>query len=103
MVLRLPDLSGSIPSTEDVGRNPHLADIKLPVVAEASKAQLIVGMSSPNLHVFSEINQNGKFRLWVDKSPLGWVLHGRDFATFRNSRHSINLSIDSKAVSASDA
>ena len=60
-------------------------------------------MSSPNLHVFSEIRQDGESRLWAGKSPLGWVLHGRDFATSRNSLQFINLLIDSKAVSASDA
>ena len=63
MVPQLPDLSGSIPSAEDVTRNPHLADIEIPAVA--SKVQVIVRMSSPNLHVLSEIRQKDESRLWA--------------------------------------
>ena len=63
MVPQLPDLSDSIPSVEDVTRNPHLAGIEIPAVA--SKVQVIVRMSSPNLHVFSEIRQKGESRFWA--------------------------------------
>ena len=88
MVPRLPDLSGSIPSAEDVTRNPHLTGIEIPAVT--SWVKVIVGMPSLNLHVFSEIRQEGESRLWatIQVNPhLGgtaWPIfcHFQEFTTF---------------------
>ena len=70
----LPDLGGSIPSAEDVAKNLHVTGNG--ISAGASMVQVIIGKFFPNLHVFSEIHQDGESRLWAGKSPLGWILHG---------------------------
>ena len=103
VVPRLPDLSGNIPSAQDIARNSHLAGIEIPMVSGLAKVQVIVGIDSPALHVFSEIRQDGESRLWAGKSPLGWVLHGRDLTATSNARHSVNLLVDSRANPVLDA
>ena len=41
--------------------------------------ELIIGTGTPELHVFSEIRQGDGTKPGAGKSPLGWVLFGRDF------------------------
>ena len=101
VVQALPDLGNSIPSQSDVDRNPHLAGIEIPET-EAKDVQLIIGMESPGLHIFSEIRQNGTCSLWAGRTPLGWVLHGRD-AQSDDTRCHVNLLLETQAVSALDA
>ena len=102
IVPRLPDLSSSRPSLEDVDGCPYLAGIEIPKV-EADCVQLIIGIDSPALHTFSEIRQDGNSKLWASKSPLGWVLHGRDGTNGRDSRCSVNLLVDSQVTPALDS
>ena len=78
VVPRLPGLSSSILSQRDIDRNPHLDGMKIPTIQGARNVELIIGIDSPSLHVFSEIRQDGHARLWVGRSPLGWVLYGRN-------------------------
>ena len=85
VVPRLPDFSGNIPSAQDIARNSHLAGIEMLMVSGVAKVQVIVGIDCPSLHVFSEIRQDGESRLWTGKSPLGWVLHGRDLTATSNA------------------
>ena len=99
VVPRLPDLSGSKPSPEDVGGCPYLAGIEIPKI-EADCVQLIIGIDSPALHTFSEIRQDGNSKLRAGKSPLGWVLHGRDGTNGRDSQCSVNLLVDSQVTPA---
>ena len=102
VVPRLPDLSSSRPSPEDVDGCPYLAGIEIPKV-EADCVQLILGIDSPALHTFSEIRQDGNSKLWAGKSLLGWVLHGRDGTNGRDSRCSVNLLVDSQVTPALDS
>ena len=62
VVSRLPDLSSSIPSQRDIDQNPHLDGIKIPTIQGARNVELIIGIDSPLLHVFSEIRQDGHAR-----------------------------------------
>ena len=89
VVDRLPDLSGSIPSTSDALQHEHLSGIELPVI-EGNRVELLIGTGAPELHVFSEVRQGGDHGLWAGKTPLGWVLFGRDPIDHTNaviSRH----------------
>ena len=45
----------------------------------------------------------GSSKLWAGKSPLGWVLHGRDGTNGRDSRCSVNLLVDSQVTPALDS
>ena len=99
VVPQMPDVSSSIPSQNDLVRNPHLEGITIPSVPNAEVVKLIIGIASPALHVFSEIRQDGDSSLWAGKTPLGWVLHGRTLATTNNSRCSVNLLVDAHANS----
>ena len=63
VVPRLPDLSGNIPSAQNIARNSHLAGIEIPMVSGVAKVQVIVGIDFPALQVFSEIRQDGESRL----------------------------------------
>ena len=102
IVPRLPDLGSSKPFPKDVDGCPYLAGIETPKV-QADCVQLIIGMDSPVLHTFSEILQDGNSKLWAGKSPLGWVLHGRDGTNVRDSRCSVNLLVDSQVSPALDS
>ena len=89
VVDRLPDLSGSIPSTSDALRHEHLSGIELPVI-EGNRVELLIGTGAPELHVFSEVRQGGDHGLGAGKTPLGWVLFGHDPVDYTNavvSRH----------------
>ena len=111
VVPRLPDLSTSIPSQKDIDQNPHLDGIKIPTIQGARNVELIIGIDSPSLHVFSEIRQDGYARLWAGRSPLGWVLHGRSgvasnlLTTACNigSLCNVNLLMDSQVMPAFEA
>ena len=59
VVPQMPDLSGSIPSQQDILSNPHLTGLEIPSIANNKTVQLIIGINSPALHVFSEIRQDG--------------------------------------------
>lgn len=96
MVPQMPNLSGSIPSDMDVMENPHLAGLEFPDVEGRGRVQLIIGISSPGLHVFSEIRQAGDASLWAGKTPLGWVLHGPS-AGVNDSCCRVNLLVDRQA------
>ena len=61
---------------------------------------LIIGIDSPALHMFLEIRQDGNSKLWVGKSPLGWVLYGRNGTSGNDSRCSVNLLVDSQVAPA---
>ena len=100
VVPQMPDLSGSIPSQQDILSNPHLTGLEIPIVANNKTVQLIIGINSPALHVFSEIRQDGNSSLWAGKTPLGWVLHGRNSAGHNNSCCRVNLLVDARAESA---
>ena len=100
VVPRMPDLSGSIPSQQDIMSNPHLTGLEIPSVASNKTVQLIIGINPPALHVFSEIRQDGDSSLWAGKTPLGWVLHGRNSAGHNNSCCRVNLLVDARAESA---
>ena len=56
VVDRLSNLKGSIPSPTDLLPHDYLSDIQFPDLGE-SNVELIVGMSTPELHVFSDICQ----------------------------------------------
>ena len=97
VVPQLPNLSGSVPLTEDITRNPHLSGIEIPVISGVGRVQVIIGINTPGLHVFSEIRQDGEHKLWAGKCPLGWVLHGCDSTVSSNSKRCVNLLIDARA------
>ena len=78
VVDRLPNLKGSIPSSTDLLCHDHLSDIQLPDIG-GGDVELIIGTGTPELHVFSEVRQGDDTKPWAGKSPLGWVLFGRDF------------------------
>ena len=78
VVNALPRLTGSIPSQEDLMQNEHLADINIPIIIQSNCVDLLLGMSSPALHIFSEIREGSNSYLWAGKSPLGWVLFGSE-------------------------
>ena len=111
VVPRLPDLSSSIPSQKDIDQNPHLDGIKIPTIQGARNVELIIGIDSPSLHVFSEIRQDGHARLWAGRSPLGWVLHGRNGVASNlpttacniGSLCNVNLLMDSQVMPAFEA
>ena len=100
VVPQMPDLSGSLPSQQDILSNPHLTGLEISRVANNKTVQLIIGINSPALHVFSEIRQDGDSSLWAGKTPLGWVLHGRNSAGHKNSCCRVNLLVDARAESA---
>ena len=77
VVDRLPNLGGSIPSSDNLLRHEHLADVHIPDIDE-NEVELIIGTGSPELHVFSEVRRGDATKPWAGKSPLGWVLFGRD-------------------------
>ena len=97
VVPQLPNLSGCVRLAEDITRNPHLAGIEIPVILGVSRVQVIIGINTPGLHVFSEILQDGEDKLWAGKCPLGWVLHGCDWTVSSNSKRCVNLLIDARA------
>ena len=74
---RLSDLVGHASAKTDLGDYQHLADVKIPEI-DSDGIDLLISMDSPNLHVFSEVRQGGEGLLWAGKSPLGWVLFGRN-------------------------
>ena len=74
---RLPDLVGHASAKTDLGDYQHLADVEIPEI-DSDGIDLLISMDSPNLHVFSEVRQGGEGLLWAGKSPLGWVLFGRN-------------------------
>ena len=80
--------------------NPQLTGLEIPSVANYKTVQLIIGINSPALHVFSEIRQDGDSSLWAGKTPLGWVLHDRNLAGHNNSCCRVNLLVDARAESA---
>ena len=71
----LPDISGSIPSAADVTHYDYLTGIEIPSIDE-KEIELIIGMKTPELHIFSEVRHGGSFGPWAGKTPLGWVLFG---------------------------
>ena len=71
VINQLPDLAGSIPRQADITKNSHRAGVEIPDLGRESRVQVILGMDSPALHVFSEIRQDGNCSLWVGKTPLG--------------------------------
>ena len=79
VINQLPGLSGSIPRQADITTNSHLAGVEIPNLERESRVQVILGMDSPALHVFSKIRQDGNCNLWAGKTPLEWVLDGHDF------------------------
>ena len=78
---------------------PHLSGIEIPVISGVGRVQVITGINTPGLHVFSEIRQDGEHKLWAGKCPLGWVLHGCDSTVSSNSKRCVNLLIDARADS----
>ena len=97
LVPRLPTLSGIVPLAEGITRNPHLAGVEIPVISGVSRVQVIIGINTPGLHVFSEIRQDGKHKLWAWKCPLVWVLHGCDSTVSYNSKRYDNFLVDARA------
>ena len=94
----MPDFSISKPSPDDVNSRSYLAGIEIPKI-EADCAQIIIGIDSPALYMFSEIQPNGNSKLWEGKSPLGWVLRSRDGTSSNDSRCSVNLLVDPVSIS----
>ena len=86
VVNALPLLTGSIPSQDDLMRNEHLADINIPII-RSNSVDLLLGMSSPALHVFSEVRESSNSYLWAGKSPLGWVLFGSERCSIEDDDH----------------
>ena len=74
---RLPGLVGHAYAKTDLGDYQHLADVEIPQT-DSDGIDLLISMDSPNLHVFSEVRQGGEGLLWAGKSPLSWVLFGRN-------------------------
>ena len=96
VINQLPDLSGSIPRQADITKNSHLAGVEILDLGRESRVQVILGMDSPALHVFSEIRQDGNCSLWAGKTLLGWVLHGHDLTGTEESCCKVNLLLDSE-------
>ena len=97
VVPSLPDLKGSILIQEDIDWNSHLSGIDIPET-QVRDVQLIIGIDSPGLHIFSEIRQDGACSIWADKTPLGWALHGRDGGHSDSFSCSVNLLLESQAA-----
>ena len=74
--------------------------MKIPDLGRESRVQVILGMDSPALHMFPEIRQDGNCSLWAGKTPLGWILHGRDLTGTEESCFKVNLLLDSEAGTA---
>ena len=100
VINQLPDLAGSIPRQADITKNSHLGGVKIPDLGRESKVHVILEMDSPALDVFSEIRQDGNCSLWAWKTPLGWVLHGRDLIGTEESCRKVNFLLNSKAGTA---
>ena len=77
VVEKLPDLSGSIPSTTDALRYEHLAGIEISDIS-GDKVELLIGTGTPELHVFLEVRRGDEAKPWAGKTPLGWVLFGHE-------------------------
>ena len=50
------------------------------------------------MHIFSEISQDGACGLCAGKTPLGWVLHGRDGGFSNSVSCSVNLQLESQTA-----
>ena len=75
IVDRLPDMCGSTPAPNDLTDNEHLLNVDIPII-DADRIDLLIGISSPELHIFSEVCQGSHSALWAGRTPLGWVLFG---------------------------
>ena len=75
IVDRLPDMCGSTPAPNDLTDNEHLLIVNIFII-DADRIGLLIGMSSPELHIFSEVRQGNHSALWAGRTPLGWVLFG---------------------------
>ena len=75
IVDRLPDMCGSTPASNDLNDNEHLLNVDIPII-DADRIDLLIGMGSPELHIFSEVRQGSHSALWAERTPLGWVLFG---------------------------
>ena len=75
IVDRLPDMCGSMPASNDLTDNEHLFNVDIPII-DADRIDLLIGMGSPELHIFSEVRQGSHSALWAGRTPLGWVLFG---------------------------
>ena len=64
VVDRLPNLGGSIPSSDNLLRHEHLADVHIPDIDE-NEVELIIGTGSPELHVFSEVRRGDATKPWT--------------------------------------
>ena len=71
----LPDISGSIPFAAEISQYDYLTGIDIPSI-ENNEIELIIGMRTPELHIFSEIRHGGSLGPWAGRTPLGWVLFG---------------------------
>ena len=75
IVDRLPDMCGSTPTPHDLTENEHLLNVDIPII-DADRIDLLIGMGSPELHIFSEVRQGSHSASWAGRTPLGWVLFG---------------------------
>ena len=75
IVDRLPDMCGSTPAPNDLTDNEHLLNVDIPII-DADRIDLLIGMGSPELHIFSEVCQGSHSTLWAGRTPLDWVLFG---------------------------
>ena len=75
IVDRLPDMCGSTPEPNDLTDNEHLLNVDIPII-DADRIDLLIGVGSPELHIFSEVRQGSRSALWAGRTPLGWVLFG---------------------------
>ena len=74
--------------------------MEIPDLERKSRVQVILGMYSPALYVFSEIHQDGNCSFWSGKTPLGWVLHGRNLTGTEESCCKVNRLLNSEASTA---
>lgn len=73
----LPAHSPSIPRSSITAQHPHLSDIQFPLI-ERNQIDLIIGADYEQLHQVLESRTDANSQLLAHRTPLGWVLAGRN-------------------------
>ena len=86
----LADISASAPCLEDFDRNPHLVDVKIPII-QRDQVDLIIGLNARILHEIHDRRKAGPNQLCAGKCVLGWFLYGNDCTVgsdvYQETRH----------------
>ena len=68
-------MCGSTPTTGNLTYSEHLLNVDIPII-DIDRINLLIGMGSPELHIFLEVHQGSHLTLWAGRTPMSWVLFG---------------------------